>query len=349
VFDLNDFDETLRGPFEWDVKRLATSFEIVARERGFTQEERSTLVRGVVRTYREAMLRFAGLGDLALWYARLDADATLQSLADAHDPKLAHQLEQTIRKARRNDGRRALATLTRVVEGEPQIVSEPPLIVPLSELRPDGAEEIVDRAFASYRRSLPHDRRTLLDRFHRVDVARKVVGVGSVGTGCWVFLLLGRDEQDPLLLQLKEAGPSVLEPFVGAGRATGQGRRVVEGQKLLQAASDIFLGWGKAALDGGSGPREFYVRQLRDWKVSLDVEAILPEGLARYGDACGWTLARAHARGGDRIALAAYLGTGRTFDRAIASFAAAYADVNERDHRALADAAAGGRITTVDA
>jgi uncharacterized protein (DUF2252 family) len=347
VFDLNDFDETLPGPFEWDVKRLATSFEIAARQRNFKHTERSAVVLRVVRTYREAIRRFAGQGDLVVWYSRLDATTMVRELRDGHDPALVKQLEHSIGKARSNDGRRALATLTHEAGGGPRIVSEPPLIVPLSELT-DGTDAISDAFFASYRRSLAPDRRALLDRFRRVDAARKVVGVGSVGTRCWIVLSLGRDERDPLFLEVKEAGVSVLEPVLARSGIAGHGRRVVEGQRLIQAASDIFLGWGAVEQDLPDAPGHFYVRQLRDWKASVDVEAILPQGLARYAEACGWTLARAHARSGDRVALAAYLGTGDTFDRAIAAFASAYADVNERDHRALAQAAADGRIAAVD-
>jgi len=342
VFDLNDFDETLAGPFEWDVKRLAASVEVAARQRGFRSSDGSAAVLGTIRAYREAMGQFAAMGDLDVWYARLDAQTVVDRLRNAHDAKLTKTLQRSILKAQANDGRRALATLTREVDGEPRFVSEPPLIVPLSELGGDAAEEPIRAAYRSYRRSLPPDRRVLLERFSYGDLALKVVGVGSVGTRCWVLLMFGRDEGDPLFLQLKEADVSVLEPLLGSSRVANHGQRVVEGQRLMQASSDIFLGWVRAEVDGAT--RDFYVRQLRDWKVSLDVETILPDGLAYYGSACGWTLARAHARSGDRIAIASYLGAGDRFDRAVAAFASAYADLNERDHAALRQAVADGRI-----
>jgi uncharacterized protein (DUF2252 family) len=345
LFDVNDFDETLPGPFEWDVKRLAASFEIAARDRDFKNTDRSAVVLGVVRAYREAIRRFATMGDLDVWYAHLDAQSIIDNLRAGHDTQLAKRLGRSADKARSNDGRRELAKLTRVVDGELRIISEPPLIVPLSELAPDDTESSLRAMFRGYGRSLSPDRRVLLDRFRPIDVARKVVGVGSVGTRCWILLLLGRDEHDPLFLQIKEANASVLEAVLGPAGHTTHGRRVVEGQRLMQASGDIFLGWAHAehALDGGK--RDFYVRQLRDWKMSLDVATILPGALADYGAACGSTLARAHARTGDRIAIAAYLGASDTFDRAVAKYAAAYADLNERDHRALVRAVADGRVT----
>ena len=334
VFDVNDFDETLQGPFEWDVKRLAASLDVAARTRGFRDADRTAAVLRGVRAYREAIRTFAAMGDLDVWYARLDAQAVLDELRAAHDAKVAKKLDAQIERARTNDGRRALATLTHVVDGKPRFVSEPPLVVPLAA--DDAAATIVEEAFRSYRASLAHDRRVLLDRFSYVDVARKVVGVGSVGTRCWIMLLLGRDDGDPLILQMKEAETSVL----GKSRIANAGERVVQGQRLMQASSDIFLGWVRVAHDVDGARRDFYVRQLRDWKLSVDVEAIIPRGLSYYATACGWTLARAHARSGDRVAIAAYLGASDRFDRAIADFAAAYADVNERDHAALAQAAA---------
>jgi uncharacterized protein (DUF2252 family) len=342
VFDLNDFDETLPGPFEWDVKRLATSIEIAGRERGFASADRSAAVLGTLRAYREAMTRFAAMGDLDVWYARLDAQTLVDQLRSGHDAKLAKTLERSIVKAQSNDGRRALATLTR----KSRFVSEPPLVVPLAELGDDGAEAAIRAAYRSYRHSLAPDRRVLLERFGYGDIARKVVGVGSVGTRCWVLLMFGRDESDPLFLQMKEGDASVLEPLLGASGLANHGQRVVDGQRLMQASSDIFLGWVRADIDGA--PRDFYVRQLRDWKVSLEVETILPNGLAYYGDACGWTLARAHARSGDRVAIAAYLGTGVNFDEAVAAFAPAYADLNERDHAALRQAVHDGRVTALE-
>jgi uncharacterized protein (DUF2252 family) len=345
VFDVNDFDETAPGPFEWDVKRLAASLEVAGRVRGFSAEDRKAAVLESVRSYREAMLGFAQMGDLDVWYARLDVDAAFEELHAEHDQKLARQLQHEISKARAKDGRAALATLTHSVDGKPRIVSEPPLLVPLAELAdPSAAEVLVREGYRSYRLSLQPDRRLLLEQFRLGDAARKVVGIGSVGTQCFVLLLFGRDDSDPLFLQLKEAEMSVL----GSSAGSNQGERVVQGQRLMQAASDIFLGWVrlKEAMDGGR--RDFYMRQLRDWKVSLDVESILPHGLSRYASACGWTLARAHARSGDRIAIAAYLGAGDKFDRAIEEFAVAYADLTERDHASLVQAVADGRIAALE-
>jgi uncharacterized protein (DUF2252 family) len=342
VFDLNDFDETLAGPFEWDVKRLAASIEIAARERGFASQDRSTAVLAAVRAYRESMAGFAAMGDLDVWYAHLDAQTVTDKLRSAHDAKLAKSLGRSIVKAQSNDGRRALATLTHEVDGRSRFVSEPPLIVPLSELADDGAEAAIRSAYRSYRHSLAPDRRVLLERFAYGDVARKIVGVGSVGTRCWVLLMFGRDESDPLFLQMKEAEASVLEPLLGASALANHGQRIVDGQRLMQASSDIFLGWVRAKVDGAL--RDFYVRQLRDWKVSIDVDTILPAGLVYYGTACGWTLARAHARSGDRIAVASYLGASDKFDQAVAAFALAYADLNARDHAALRQAVTDGRI-----
>ena len=347
VFDLNDFDETLPGPFEWDVKRLSASLEVAARSRGFDDSARSAAVLAGVGAYRKAIQQFATMGDLDVWYARLDAQSLLDQLRSEHDTKLAKSLGHAVAKARWNDGHRALATLTHDVDGEPRFVSQPPLIVPLAELGDDSVEPSLRSLFRSYARSLQADRRVLLERFRYVDLAHKVVGVGSVGTRCWVMLRVGRDVGDPLFLQVKEAGASVLEPLLGASRLSSHGRRVVEGQRLMQAASDIFLGWVRDP-NAADGPHDYYVRQLRDWKVSLNPETILPRGLARYAAACGWTLARAHARSGDRIAIASYLGASDKFDRAVAEFAAAYADVNERDHSALVAAIAAGTVTAVD-
>jgi uncharacterized protein (DUF2252 family) len=354
VFDLNDFDETLPGPFEWDVKRLATSFEIAARDRNFAGTDRSKAVLGVVRAYRESIQQFAGMGDLAVWYAKLDAADIVEELREGHDNKLAKTVQRSEAKARAKDRMRALAKLTHEIDGVPKIVSEPPLIVPLSELvaggsEPDDLESDVRGLFESYRRSLPDDRRVLLERYTYADLARKVVGIGSVGTRSWLLLMVGRDNSDPLFLQIKEAQASVLEPVLGPSEFTDPGRRVVEGQRLMQAASDIFLGWIHGADEIDGGVRDFYVRQLWDWKSSVDAETILPRGLSAYARACGWTLARAHARSGDPIAIGAYLGRSAKFDHAIAEFAAAYADRNEQDHRALVQAVAHGTITAVDA
>jgi uncharacterized protein (DUF2252 family) len=351
VFDLNDFDETLRGPFEWDVKRLAASFEILTRDRGFSKAQRVQSVLRAVRGYREAMLQFAGLGNLEVWYAHLDATEVVAALQRSHERRLAKKVKRVTAKVETDGDLRALAKLTRWVDGAPRLVSEPPLMTPVSELGKD--EEVVESAlqtvFRSYRKTLSADLRVLLDGFHGVDFARKVVGVSSVGTRCWVALMQGRDEHDLLFLQAKEADASVLEPALGTtNRFSNHGRRVVEGQRLIQASSDIFLGWARTKATNGRAEIDFYVRQLRDWKTSIDVESILPDELAEYAAACGWTLARAHARSGDRIAIAAYLGKSDGFDRAVADFAAAYADLNERDHDALRGAVADGRLTATE-
>jgi len=350
VFDVNDFDETLPGPWEWDVKRLAASMEIAARGNGLTAKQRREIVMAAVGRYRQAMRGFAGMTNLEVWYARADVE---QLRAQFNAQLLASQrtqLDKGIAKAQARDSMQEVAKLTRMVDGRPRILSDPPVLVPIDELTPSETDRASLEAFLAdmigrYRRTLETDRRYLLEHYQFCDMARKVVGVGSVGTRCWIVLMLGRDESDPLFLQVKEAEASVLSRFVGASAYKNQGQRVVAGQRLMQAASDIFLGWQHTdtGLDGRS--RDFYIRQLRDWKFSLEIEAMIPAGLRMYGALCGWTLARAHARSGDRIAIAAYLGGSDAFDRAIAQFAAAYADQNERDHASLVDAVASGRIT----
>jgi uncharacterized protein (DUF2252 family) len=348
VFDLNDFDEALPGPFEWDVKRLATSFEICARDRGFDDSVRESAVATAVRAYREAMRSFAAMGDLAVWYSRIDVGAILEQLRRDNDKKQAKNVERAEAKARTKDSLKAFSRLTHEVDGELRIRSDPPLLVPLEELVDDSRaaemKEELASMFRKYRSSLQYDRRKLLEGYRLVDVARKVVGVGSVGTRAWIVLLLGRDDEDPLFLQVKEAEVSVLEAHLGKSKFRHHGQRVVEGQRMMQAASDIFLGWVRTDRGLDDKARDFYVRQLWDWKVSVDLETVLPRGLVLYAQACGWTLARAHARSGDRIAMAAYLGKGKTFDRALAEFATAYADVNQRDYEALAEAARTGRV-----
>jgi uncharacterized protein (DUF2252 family) len=336
VFDLNDFDETLRGPFEWDVKRLVTSFEIAGRERGLGKRERHIAVHRAARTYRETMRTLARLGDLDVWYARLDARRIEAELKRRGGRAVRRSARRSEAKAYRHDRLLAASKLTHAVDGTLRFVARPPLLVPVEDA---SFAPLVQELFRRYLRSLPAERRTLLERFEYVDLASKVVGIGSVGTRCWVLLLLGSDGRDPLLLQIKEAQPSVLEPLIGASGYATHGQRIVEGQRLMQAAGDIFLGWAhsKHELDGGTG--DYYVRQLWDWKVSVDVETISPRGLDAYARACGWTLARAHARSGDRVAIAAYLGAGESFDRAVTAFARAYADLNEQDHRRLAAAA----------
>ncbi|HZP28506.1 MAG TPA: DUF2252 domain-containing protein [Acidimicrobiia bacterium] len=343
VFDLNDFDETNPGPFEWDVKRLAASFEIAARERELTDREARDVVLECARTYRTAMASFAAMTNLETWYARLDARyLTAQLEAEGHR-KGAERVDALVAKARAKDSAKALAKLARRVDGGYRIVSDPPFVVPVDEVVGsfglDATHEQITAAlaerFAAYRETLSDDTRRLVDGYRIVDMAHKVVGVGSVGTRCWIVLLLGRRDDDPLFLQIKEAQESVLEPYTRPSAYDHAGRRVVEGQRLLQAASDILLGWIRAdGLDGSS--RDFYVRQLWDWKLSADVGAMPPSLLRGYARMCGWTLARGHARSGDRIAISAYLGSGDRFDRAIADFAVAYADQNERDFTAAA-------------
>jgi uncharacterized protein (DUF2252 family) len=342
VFDCNDFDETCRGPFEWDVKRLAASVAIAGRGRGFSRRERRQAVLRGSATYREAMRKFAEMRNLDVWYARIDVELSLAELREHVDEQRLRGVERNLAKARAKDSVRALRKLTREVDGEPRIVSEPPLITPLAELV-DGADATarLDAVLAAYRDSLSDDRRHLVSTYRYVDAAHKVVGVGSVGTRAWIVLLLGRDGDDPLFLQAKEAQRSVLEDHVGASPYEHHGRRVVEGQRLMQAASDTFLGWVTAqGLD--EKHRSFYVRQLWDGKGSAEVERMAPRELAVYASLCGGTLARAHARSGDRIGIAAYLGSGEAFDRAMADFAEAYADQNEADFERVATARAGG-------
>jgi uncharacterized protein (DUF2252 family) len=350
VFDVNDFDETLPGPWEWDVKRLAASLEVAGRDNGFTGKQRRDIVLAAVARYRLAMRTFAGMTHLEVWYTHADVEQARAELDAQLTARQRKTFDKGVAQARTRDSMQAVAKLTRVVEGRPRIRSDPPLLVPAAELIPDDADRGAFVAqltglIAGYRRTLETDRRYLLEQFEFCDMARKVVGVGSVGTRCWVVLMLGRDSGDPLFLQVKEAEQSVLSRFVGASKHANQGQRVVAGQRLMQASSDIFLGWQRteAGLDGRA--RDFYVRQLRDWKFSLDIPSMRPAGMRGYGELCGWTLARAHARTGDRIAIASYLGGSDVFDKAIAQFAAAYADQNERDYQALQDAAATGRIT----
>jgi uncharacterized protein (DUF2252 family) len=346
VFDLNDFDETLPGPWEWDVKRLAASFAIAGRENGFKRGERAAALRTVASSYRESMRAFAAQGNLEVWYSRIDVEAVVGEI-ESEDPDSVKRFRRGVAKARSKDSLRALEKLTHTVDGELRIVSEPPLLVPVEELLPAGEsrelDDVFSRLLGAYRDSLPADRQQLLDGYRFRHLARKVVGVGSVGTRAWVLLLTGADDADPLFLQAKEAEASVLEPYAGASGYGNHGQRVVEGQRLMQAASDIFLGWCPAiGFDGRR--RDFYVRQLWDWKRSVEIERLSPRSFEIYARLCGSTLARAHARSGDRIAIAAYLGGGDAFDRAIAEFSESYADQSERDHAALVAAIEGGRI-----
>ncbi len=356
VFDLNDFDETTPGPWEWDVKRLTASFAIAGRENGFKDKQRREVVLTAVGHYREAMRGLASLSDLDVWYARLDVESLIASLGAevkrAAGKKAVKRAERNLAKARSKDNLRAFDKLTHTVDGELRIISDPPLIVPIEELLPAGESRDLQQTMidllASYRSTLQGDRQHLLDRYRFRHLARKVVGVGSVGTRAWVALFTGVDDNDPLFLQAKEAESSVLEPYAGSSRFKNHGRRVVEGQRLMQAASDIFLGWCPAVgFDGRD--RDFYVRQLWDWKGSADVEALTPEAMSVYAQMCGWTLARTHARSGDRIEIAAYLGASKAFDEAIAEFAELYAEQSERDHADLFAAIDSGRIQAEDA
>ena len=347
VFSINDFDETLRGPFEWDVKRLAASFAVAGREFGYDEGARRAMVTETVREYRQAMANFATMRNLDVWYTRLDVAGSIARFSSRVSPKKVKRLQSKIAPTRTKDSIRALAKLCTSVDGELRLVGRPPLVTPIEDVLPgaekEHLEDTIRHMIATYSRSLPHDRRTLLESYRYVHAARKVVGVGSVGTRAWIVLLLGRDESDPLFLQFKEAQASVLEPFLGQSEFDQHGQRVVEGQRMMQAASDIMLGWERVVtIDGET--KDFYIRQLWDAKASAEIELMDAAGLRAYGRVCGWTLARAHARSGDRVAIAAYLGSGDAFDRAMATFAEAYADQNERDHRALRDAVASGVV-----
>ena len=349
VFDVNDFDETLPGPWEWDVKRLAASMEVAARSNGFSDKQRRKIVAGTVAGYRQAMRDFAGMSQLGIWYARADIDQLRAQLESKMDDRQRKLVAKGAAKARTRDSMEELGKLTTTVDGQLRIMADPPLLVPIEDLLADPSqrsalESEIHSIMSKYRRTLATDRRYLIDQYEFVHMARKVVGVGSVGTRCWIVLMLGRDESDPLFLQVKEAEESVLSRFLGASEFANMGQRVVAGQRLMQASSDIFLGWHRVAAGLDGKQRDFYVRQLRDWKFSLDVDAMVPGGMRMYGEVCGWTLARAHARSGDAIAIAAYLGGSDVFDQAIAQFADAYADQNERDHNAVLEAVKAGRI-----
>jgi len=346
VFDINDFDETHPGPFEWDVMRLAASLEIAARAHSASRKASRGIVEHAVRTYRKAMRRFATISDLDLWYARLDVPAVLKRWRRAMPTTEIARLDRWIAKGGAKDSLKALEKLTSHVNGEVRIVSDPPLVVPLDELLPgDQADRLRDRLSAqirTYLRSIPNDRRRLLQRFRLVDFARKVVGVGSVGMQSWIALLVGADDGSPLFLQVKEADSSVLERYTRKSEFANHGRRVVEGQRLLQAASDILLGWSRASADDGGG--DYYVRQLWDRKLSPHVDVLSDDILKVYAEMCGWALARGHARSGDRIAIAAYLGSSNVFDRALSLFASVYADQNQRDYESVAAAVHAGKL-----
>jgi uncharacterized protein (DUF2252 family) len=361
LFGLNDFDETLPGPFEYDLKRLAASFTIAGRNNGFSKADTKTATLEAARAYREAMAGFAQMGTLEVWYAHLAEKELLQAIQAAakapgkkKEAKAARRAEKgakkALAKAHTRDSLQALSKLGEVVDGQYRIVSQPPIVVPARELEatyglsPDELQRAIHEQFRAYRASLQDDRRRLLERFEVVDVARKVVGVGSVGTRAFIVLLQGRDQGDPLFLQVKEATRSVLEGPLPKSRYKQHGERVVQGQRMLQAASDIFLGWTK----GVEASRYFYWRQLRDMKGSAEVESMRPLGLNFYAGICGWTLARAHARSGDPVAIAEYLGEGDQFDRSITDFSERYADQNELDYQAFAEAVRSGRLPALE-
>ena len=344
VFDINDFDETLPGPWEWDVKRLVASVAIVAQENGFGREERERVLRTCAQAYRDRMRRLAKMGELDVWYDHIVVDDALE--ADV-DRTYGQAIRRTAAKAHTRDNLQALSKLTRVVEGRRRLASDPPLLIPIDELVGEAQarrfEQQMSVLIDEYRQSLDSSRRRLAGRFRYAGGARKVVGVGSVGTRAWVVLLLGRDDSDPLLMQVKEAEPSVLERYLGAGGYANAAERVVQGERLMQASSDILLGWLRCVgPDGHEG--DYYVRQLRDWKASVTAESMTPQLLADYGQSCAHVLARAHARTGDRVAIAGYLGSGDVADIAFTRFAEAYARQNERDYAALREAVASGRV-----
>jgi uncharacterized protein (DUF2252 family) len=348
VFDVNDFDETLPGPFEWDVKRLVASFAVAGRDRGFSAAQRTEIDATAARAYREAMHSYAAMADLDLWYARISVDELVEQFAASASAKQMKRVQKNIAKARSKDSIRAFRKLTEVVNGEPRIRSDPPSLVATRDLfEPDEhtmLDEAIHTMLRTYRSTLADDRQQLLERFRYVDSARKVVGVGSVGTRAWIALLIGRrGPDDPLFLQFKEAEASVLEPFLEPSEFGNHGQRVVEGQRLTQAANDIMLGWLRTAGPDGR-ERDYYVRQLWDAKGSAQVELMNAKALAEYARVCGQALARAHARSGDAVPIASYLGRGDRFDRAIAEFAEAYADQNERDYAVMREAVDAGTI-----
>ena len=361
LFDLNDFDETLPGPFEYDVKRMSASFTIAARNNGFTKAEAHDVTCASVRAYREAMAGFAQMRTMDIWYAHLSEEELMSALntaarseKDKAEKKEAKQREKAAKKsalkARTRDSLQALSKLAEYVDGNYRIVSQPPIVIPSRELfaaygmSPDEVQHAIHEQFRAYRATLQDDRRHLLERFEVIDVARKVVGVGSVGTRAFIVLLQGRDQEDPLFLQVKEATASVLEDHLPKSRYKQHGERVVQGQRMMQAASDIYLGWTKGVEEN----RWLYWRQLRDMKGSADVESLKPFGLTFYARQCGWTLARAHARSGDPIAISAYLGKGDGFDRSITDFSERYADQNEQDYSAFVEAVRSGRLEAIE-
>jgi uncharacterized protein (DUF2252 family) len=349
LFDINDFDETLPGPWEWDVKRLTASLCVAGRDRSLSRQEIADVLAWTAQAYRQSMRGFATMSNLEVWYAKLNVQEIMSIVQEQQlvKGKRLQKMERRLGKARAKDSTRAVLKLTEAVDGQLRFVSEPPLIVPLEDIAGE-AERVelrkrLEGMIEDYRESLSVDHRVLLEDYSFQSIARKVVGVGSVGTRAWVLLFVGRDEADPLVLQAKEAQASVLEPYAGASEYSNHGQRVVEGQRLMQAASDIFLGW-LPAMGIDDVKRDFYVRQLWDGKLSVEIETMEHKLLRGYGALCGWTLARAHARTGDRIAIASYLGGGGVFDQAMVEFSEAYADQNERDYQALLDGVKSGRV-----
>jgi uncharacterized protein (DUF2252 family) len=347
VFDVNDFDETLPGPFEWDLKRLVASFAVAGRDRGLSAKERTIVNRQVTASYREALAEYAAMGNLELWYSRIDIAAIMQRIAEEGSAKQRERAAKNMAKAQSKTSMRAFEKLTEVVDGQLRIRNTPPVVVRTHDVFPEADHEQLDETIRqmirSYRETLTSDRRELLERYEYVDSARKVVGVGSVGTRAWIMLLLGRDSGDPLFLQIKEAEASVLEPYAGASELANHGERVVEGQRLTQAATDIMLGWLRTTGPDGVD-RDYYVRQLWDGKGSALVELMNGKALAAYATVCGRALARAHARAGDSVEISSYLGKSDAFDRALATFAEDYADQNERDYAEMQAAVADGAI-----
>jgi len=361
IFDLNDFDETLRGPFEYDVKRMAASFTIAARNNGFSKADAREATLTSVRAYREAMAEFAEMPVMDIWYAHRSEDDLMAAIREFESTQTnkaqrldvqqrARKAAASLRKAHTRGSLQALAKLGELVDGEYRIISQPPVVVPARELHaafgvsPEELQLAIHEQFRAYRATLQPDRRHVLEQFKIVDMARKVVGVGSVGTRAFIVLLQGRDEHDPLFLQIKEATASVLEDHLPRSRYKHCGERVVQGQRMMQAASDIYLGWTKGVQEG----RHLYWRQLRDMKASVDVEQMSPLALSFYAGQCGWTLARAHARSGDPVALAAYLGKRDRFDQAIADFSELYADQNQQDYEAFVEAIRSGRMEALE-
>lgn len=347
VFDINDFDETLPGPWEWDVKRMAASVEICGRDRNFSKKERRNCVLECARAYRETMLKLANMSNLDVWYAQVDLDEPLRQLAETAPKHMSNEARKALQNSHKKDRLRAFSKLTEETNGVRQIISDPPCIVPLRNLdnpkREKAAERVILKMLDDYEKTLDPDKRHLFNEYSYVDIARKVVGVGSVGTRCWIAVFIGRDESDPLVLQIKEANESVLERYLGKSSCKQHGQRVVQGQRLMQTSSDILLGWVRGKnLEGEDC--DFYIRQLWDWKSSADLDSVIPRGLELYSRLCACTLARSHARSGNRFAIAGYLGESTRFDEAIVEFAAAYADQNEKDYATFMQAISDGKL-----